>query len=53
MRIAEIVQRDRCDARAFDEVFVASAQNREPGITVDFRPNGLRRRSTHAQEPFL
>ena len=27
--------------------------NREPGITVGFRPNGLRRRSTHAQEPLL
>jgi len=31
---------------------VGSALNREPGITVDFRPTGQRGRSTHPQEPF-
>jgi len=33
-------------------IIMISALNREPGVTVDLCPNGLRRRSTHAQEPF-
>ncbi len=29
---------------------LAWVPNSEPGVTVDFRPNGLTRRSAHAQE---
>ncbi len=47
-----VTKENYTEAGYFDGSLVGSDLNREPGLTVDFRPSGQLRRSTHAQESF-